>query len=225
MGAKSLFSMFGRSPIYPLQEHMHTVFSCVNLLEDFFKAVIKKDWQTVTVLRQKIADQESTADTLKRKLCLNLPRGLFMAINRADILGLVTTQDKMANKAKDIAGIICGRKMALPEVIHEKFLSFLELVITASKKANKAINELNELLETGFSDKEISIVNTMVTELSLIERYTDAMQIEIRYLIFQIEKDLSPIDVIFLYKILEWIGSIANIAQHVGDKLQVAIVR
>ena len=42
MPTKSIFNLFGRSPIRPLQEHMSTVHACVAKLQPFFAAIIKK---------------------------------------------------------------------------------------------------------------------------------------------------------------------------------------
>ena len=37
--------------------------------------------------------------------------------------------------------------------------------------------------------------------------------------------ELPPVDVIFLYKIIDWIGDLANRAQTVGGRLQILIAR
>ena len=46
---------------------------------------------------------------------MNLPRGLWMSVSRADLLDLVRIQDAMANETKDIAGLSLGRNLAFPE--------------------------------------------------------------------------------------------------------------
>jgi hypothetical protein len=40
-----------------------------------------------------------------------------------------------------------------------------------------------------------------------------------------IESEMNPIDVMFLYKILEWVGGIADQAQRVGARLEVMLSR
>jgi predicted phosphate transport protein (TIGR00153 family) len=134
-------------------------------------------------------------------------------------------QDKIANKAKDIAGTIVGRRMVLPEIIHEDYIRFVTRCVAACKQAKKAINEFDELVETGFSGREIDIVTEMITKLDSIESDTDNLQAEIRYEIFSIEKDMPPVEVIFLYKIIEWTGDVADHAQNVGSRLQLMLAR
>lgn len=51
------------------------------------------------------------------------------------------------------------------------------------------------------------------------------LQIELRQQLMVIEADMNPIDVMFLYKILEWVGGIADQAQRVGARLEVMLSR
>jgi hypothetical protein len=91
--------------------------------------------------------------------------------------------------------------------------------LDATHQAERAIEELDELLETGFRGNEVKIVENMIKELDFIERSTDEMQIEVRQALFKLENTLPPVDVIFLYKVIEWIGSLADHAHTVGGQL------
>ena len=217
--------IFGSSPVSPLQKHMSKVYACASELIPLFNAVINEDWDAVAQHQQLISNLEKEADVLKKALRLNLPKGLFMPISRQDLLEVLLMQDRIANKAKDIAGTIVGRHMILPGIIHEDYIRFVERCVAACKQARKAINELDELVETGFSGREIEIVTDMITKLDDIESDTDNLQAAIRSEIFEIEKDLQPIDVMFLYKIIEATGEVADRSQGVGSRLQLMLAR
>ncbi|MCW8830018.1 MAG: TIGR00153 family protein [Gammaproteobacteria bacterium] len=217
--------IFGSSPVDPMQEHMAKVYACASELVPLFNAVINEDWEAVEKIQQKISRLEEEADVLKKALRLNLPKGLFMPMSRQDLLEVLLTQDKIANKAKDIAGIIVGRRMTLPEVVHEDYIRFVQRCVDACKQAKKAINELDELVETGFGGQEIKIVSAMITKLDEIESDTDHLQSAIRHQIFAIEKDLPPVDVMFLYRIIEATGDVADNSQRVGSRLQLMLAR
>ncbi len=222
----SIFDMFARSPLMPLEKHMDKVHSCVEVLIPFFEAVLKQDWITVEKLQLKISVLEREADQMKKDLRTHLPRGLFLPVPRTDLLEILFTQDRLANKAKDIAGIIIGRKLLIPKEIAEDFMRFLKRSIDASKQARDAINQLDELLETGFrGSNEVKLVEGMITTLDAIEHDTDEMQIIIRKKLFELEKSLPPVDVIFLYKIIEWTGDLADRAQAVGGLLELLLAR
>ena len=53
----------------------------------------------------------------------------------------------------------------------------------------------------------------------------DDMQISLRRKLRQIEASLNPIDVMFLYKIIEWVGELADIAERVGSRLELMLAR
>jgi predicted phosphate transport protein (TIGR00153 family) len=218
-------NMFARSPIRPLEEHMAKVDACVKELGPFFASVLKEDWSKANTLQQTIAHLENDADDMKRELRLHLPKSLFMPVSRSDVLELLHVQDRLANKAKDIAGIVLGRKMIFPESIAAFFMTFLERSIQASEQANKAIHELDELLETGFSGNEIKLVEEMIAILSRIEHDTDDQQIQLRRKMFDLENSLPPIEVMFLYKVIEWTGDLADRAREIGDRLQILLAR
>jgi predicted phosphate transport protein (TIGR00153 family) len=225
MPTTPFLNMFGRSPIRPLEAHMATVHSCVLQLQPFFEAVLKEEWNAVEFHQKEIAKLESEADDMKRDLRLHLPKGLFMPVSRSDLLELLNVQYRLASKAKDIAGIVMGRRMSFPHEIAVGFKTFLDRCIDASNQANTAIHELDELLETGFSGSEVKLVEGMIATLSGIERDTDEKQICLRNIMFRLEETLPAVNIMFFYKIIEWTGDLANRAQDIGDRLQILLAR
>jgi len=184
MARSTISSLFGSSPVKPLQTHMASVQECIAELVPFFEAVIQEDWKKARTQQKKIAKLEGKADTLKRELRMHLPKSLFMPVSRRDLLEVLTMQDKIANKAKDIAGLIIGRKIVLPEALHEAFMEYVGRCIEASAQAQTAINELDELMETGFGGKELSLLESMINKLAAIESETDKIQVKIRSAVF-----------------------------------------
>lgn len=217
--------IFGNSPVKPMQVHMEKVHDCVSLLVPFFEAVIAEDWKKVEKNQQKISVMENEADALKKELRLNLPKGLFMQVSRGDLLEILTIQDSVANKAKDVAGIILGRKMVLPKKIAADYLKFVQRCVDASAQAKVTINELDELVETGFRGTEVKLVQKMIKKLDKIEADTDTLQRKIRAKLFEIENDLPPLEAMFMYKVIEATGDVADQAQRVGSRLQLLLAR
>ena len=118
-----------------------------------------------------------------------------------------------------------GREMSIPATLADAMLSYVQGAIDTSAQAQKAINELDELVETGFSGREIKLVEDLIEELDRLERANDEQQITIRATLFKLESELPPVDVIFLYKIIEWVGDLADRAQKVGGRLQMLVAR
>lgn len=220
-----IYRMFGSSPVHPLQQHMAKVHACVAELVPFFEAIVDRDLERVEAVQENIVSLEHDADVLKKDLRLHLPKGMFLPVSRRDLLDLLTVQDSLANKAKDIAGLMLGRKMTLPESMWPSFIEFVKRSVDASEQAQKAINELDELVETGFRGNEVTLVNKLIKTLNSIENDTDVIQVEIRRMLYAIERDLPPIDVMFIYQIIQWVGDIADLAQRVGSRLQLMLAK
>ncbi|MCW7555838.1 TIGR00153 family protein [Endozoicomonas gorgoniicola] len=225
MPSNLLSSVFGRSPIGPIQQHITKVHECAMELEPFFIAAFDGDWKQAESIQQKIVLLEREADDMKRSVRLSLPNSLFLPVPRTDLLEIVTVQDKVANRAKDIAGIVLGRHMVIPPEIRTAFLDYLKRSIATSAQALRAMDELDELVETGFKGREVNLVEQLIDELDQIESETDEHQVEVRKILFRLEKDLPPVDVIFLYKIIDWVGDLADRASRVGGYLQLLLAR
>ena len=217
--------LFGKSPIRPLQEHMNQVHACVGLLKPLFEAVMADDANEVVQAQAQITQLEHDADDKKKALRHDLPTGLFMPVDRRDLLDVLMMQDNMANQTKDIAGLIVGRQMRLPQTMHTLFPEYVARVIDASAQALNIINELDELVETGFRGIEVERVQDMIAELNKIESETDRIQVELRAILFGLEDDLRPTDVMFTYRLIEGVGQVADYAQRVGSRLQLLLAR
>ncbi|RXJ70508.1 TIGR00153 family protein [Veronia nyctiphanis] len=225
MPVNTIVGLFAKSPIKPLQRHVSRVNDCCSLLVPFFDACEHGDWEKAETLRAEISEIEKDADILKREIRLKLPRGLFMPVDRTDMLDLLTQQDKLANLSKDIAGRVIGRKLQMPSALYPDFVAYVQRCLDAAEQARRVINELDELLETGFKGREVTLVEEMIHQLDTIEDDTDNMQIKLRQKLMTIEDQFNPVDVIFLYKILEWVGAIADQAQRVGSRLELMLSR
>lgn len=220
-----LFNIFGQSPIKPIQKHMREAHAAAKALLPFLDAVYAEDWDTAVNEHKVINKHEHDADKLKRELRLHLPKGFMLPVARTDILELLYAQDAIANKAEDVAGLIFGRRMQIPESLRTGYRDFVERCVDTSKQAEIAINELDELLEAGFCGNEVTIVEKMIQELDAIEAETDRKQRDLRCALFEIEDQLPPIDVMFLYKLFERTGDLADKAQMVGGRLQLLLAR
>lgn len=221
----NLFNMFGPSPIRPIEQHMYKAYQCAKQLMSFFDAVYTEDWDQALEIHNQISALEKEADLIKRDLRLHLPTGLFLPVGRTDILELVSIQDRIANKAQDISGLIMSRRMSIPKSLKETFMPFLSCSLGAAKQACKAINELDQLLETGFRGNEVTIVEEMIVTLDEIEHDSDEKLADMRHRIFELESKLPALDAMFLYKLVQWIGELADYAQTVGGRLQILIAR
>ena len=223
--SNSISNLFGKSPIKPLQEHMQLVVACASQLEPFFEAVLVDDWKGASDIFDKIADDENRADELKKQFRLNMPKSLFMPMSRGDLLGILAQQDNIANATKDICGIVLGREMDIPSVLQSDFIAYVKSAIETCKKALKAIEELDELLETGFTGQEVKFVKKLIRDLDSQEQKVDKRERKLRHRLFKMEAEMPPVHVMFLYNVIDNIGGVADTAEQVGNQLELLLAK
>jgi predicted phosphate transport protein (TIGR00153 family) len=222
--ARNLFgNLFAQSPFSPIQDHIVKAQECAEQLIPFIEASTNNDWELATTIQQTISDLESDADQIKKDIRLHLPKSLWLPVNRSDLLNLITRQDKIANRAKDISGLMLGRKIVIPNAIAAMMLEFSKTAIATSAQAVRAIQEMDELVEAGFRGNVLDLVQGLITELDDLENENDRLQVQVRAELFKIEDELPPIEAMFLYQVIEWIGDLADRAQKVGSLMQLLI--
>ena len=221
----NITSLFGKSPISPLQQHMKKVHSCIKEFGVFAKAANAEDWEKAQAAQISIAQKEHKADKLKKKLRMNLPSTFMMPFSRRDLLDVLLIQDSIANITKDLAGLMMTRRMVFPKEFAEDFINLTGLCIKTSAAALVAINELDELLETAFSSRQRKLVHQMIKKINELEHDTDIAQSEIREKLFALESSLAPVDVMFYYRAIEWLGETADAAQKVGSRFEVMLTK
>ena len=204
---------------------MSLVVKCSSQLEPFFDAAITGEWETASEIFDSISADENLADDLKKQFRLNMPKNLFMPVSRSDLLGILGHQDRIANLAKDVCGIVLGRQMNIPKPLQKDFMGYITSTIEASEQALKAIDELDELLETGFAGQEVKFIKKLIRELDTKEQKVDKKERKLRLNLFKIEDDLPPIHVMFLYNVIDNIGEIADTAESVGNRLELLIAK
>lgn len=218
-----LANIFGSSPVMPLEKHIEVAHKSARRLHALFEAVIAGDWEEAEAVKADIYRLENEADELKNEIRLHLPKSLFMPVPRQDILELVTVQDKIANISRDVANIVVLRKMDIPSALADGFLEFVDRVVDSTRQARKSVRELDELFTTGFRGAEADLVSSMIEQLDAIETETDRQQIGLYTLLIEIEDTLPPVHVMFLYKVIEKIGDIADMAERVGRRLELLL--
>jgi predicted phosphate transport protein (TIGR00153 family) len=221
-----LGNLFGRSPIGPIQEHMSLADKAAQMVPDLLRASAADDWERAAQIHKEIVESEAAADKLKHSVRRNLPNSLFLPVPRSDLLALVGIQDHVANTAKDIAGLIIGRKIRFPASLQDAAIELAKASAATSLQALKAIQELDELLEVGFTGREeIRRVEDMLKAVDELEGISDEMAIHLRAGLFALENNLPPVEVMFLYQIITLIGTVADDAESVGHRLQILLAK
>jgi len=215
-------SLLGRSPIKPMQQHMKAAVECAREAVPFVEAMVAGDRAAMSAVRERIVQLEHQADSIKNEIRGHLPKRLLMAIERRDMLEILDAQDSIADVAQDVAELADIRGMTAPPELADVLLQLVQRVVATCDQAENVINMLDELVETGFGDREVARVEEMIGELGRLESETDVLAEQCQRKLFAIEDRLG-VGVVFWYQLINWIADMADYAERVGNRLRLLI--
>lgn len=214
-----LSKLFRTSPFKPVQEHMRTVFSCICFLPPLIDALYRKDYEQLQDFAGEIISLESEADEIKHEFRLNMPNTLLLPVDREDLLSLISDQDHLADTTEEIAKILLYRDMVVPESLKDLLDELLEATMDISVAAKDMVERLDELLQVGFRGREKDKVSEMIAAVRTSEHNIDSIVYRTRRTLFENEKDLDPVSIMFWYELIGLLGSISDQSENVGDRL------
>ena len=218
-------TLFAKSPFQPLQQHMRAVLECARDVMSLIDAVCGGDRKGVKTLKEQIFQKEGAADEMMHQLRARLPKSLFLPVDRRDLLELLQMQDGIADTAQDIAGMLSHRRMELPQSLHEPVQNFTRRCLDVCEQAGKIIEQVDELVETGFKGREVKRVAGMIDELNQIEDETDTLGLDLTHSLFDQGENMNPVAVIMWYQVIQQIGDLADYAESVGQRLRILLGR
>ena len=207
---RNIMNVFGRSPFVPLQMHMEKVAECIDYIPQVLDAHRRQEIETVQSLAKKISRLEHEADIIKHDIRNNLPRGLFMPVDRVNLLQILNTQDTIANSAENVGVLLTFKQIESFNDFEIKFDNFVSKCLESFRLARDIIDQLDELLETGFGGSEAQTVREIVDMVAFKEHETDVAQGELLRELLAHEDIVSYGDFFLWTKIIRQIANIAD---------------
>jgi predicted phosphate transport protein (TIGR00153 family) len=215
-------NLFGRSPIRPVQAHMKMAAECARGIVGLLDAMAAGDLEEIGRSRASIDDLEHQADELKHEIRMHLPKRLFMAVERRDMLEILDAQDSIADVAQDVAEMADLRGMTTPEALKKPLAALAQAALATSSQSEAVVNELDELIETGFGRHEVARVEDMISQLNRLESEADKRGEEALKAPFSIEEEIG-VGAYYWYEMINWIGRIADHAERAGNRIRLLI--
>ncbi|MDA1028416.1 MAG: TIGR00153 family protein [Bacteroidetes bacterium] len=225
LGTNPLGRLFGPNPFSLLKQHMRLAKDCAEQLPALFGAILEGNSEEIARLQGEIDRLENEADQVHKTVRQHLPRTFMLPVDRRDLLDLLEMQDKIANVTQDIAGLLVERQMQIPSGISEPLMPFVRECVGVVRLTATIMEEMDELLETGFSGPEARKVSEMIDRLNDAEQESDNTGAAVSRALFAHEDQINPVSVIFWYRLLEWIGDTADYAEAVGNRLRLMIAQ
>ena len=219
----NIASIFAKSPFEPLREHMDKVVESVVPLNDFFEALFQEDYSKVEKIQQQVIQAEKEADSIKNEVRNNLPRNIFMPINRRDLLEMLDMQDSIADVAQDIVILLNIRRMNLTKELGQDVIHFVKKSQDVCYLARGLTQEFGDVIESGFGRHEIKKLLEMIDNVSIAETEADNLEDALVRRLYEVEEKMNSVDAVFWYKIFELIGDIADFSKKTGNRLRLMI--
>jgi len=216
-------NLFTRSPFTPLQTHMEKVAQCVEKLQELYEVFSKNEQDKVKTIVEEISEMEHSADITKNDIRNNLPRGLFLAINRANLLEILSLQDTIADKAEDIGVLMTLKKLEPIDNLMDDLKLFLQKNIEAVQQVNSIIRELDELLQSTFGGTEAKRVRQIINDVAYIEHEADLMQHEILKKLYNMDDRLTYSSFSLWMNIIRTIAALGDTSEKLANRISMLL--
>jgi len=219
----SLASLLGRTPFEPLQKHMEKVCSCAEEVPALFSLLFADDLEGLAAQRQLVVGLESEADLIKNELRNQLPRKLFMSVDRRDLLEILDLQDSIADISEDIADLLVGRSWDIPDELQVALLALVRRAVDAAAAARDVVRNVDKLVQGGLRSPDTAVLFSHIDAVLILEEESDELQMVATQVLFSYEDRMSPVSVILLFRLIDWIGDLADYPKKVCNRLRLLV--
>ena len=220
---RSIIKVFGRSPFVPLQMHMEKVAECVDEIPKIIDAYRHKKRDKVKSLSQKISRLEHAADLIKHDIRNNLPRGIFMPVDRANLLRILSVQDSIANRAENIAVLLTFKQASTFDGFEAIFDDLVTKSLESFALTRSIIGQLDELLETGFGGVQAQTVRELIDNVAHKEHETDVVQRELLRDMLAHEHSISYGDFFLWTSIIRQVARLADRCEELATSVRMTL--
>lgn len=220
---RTFHQLFARSPFEPLARHGERVYEVLQLLRPITDAFLAEDWDRVRELHKKISRAEHEADEVKQEIRDNLPKSLFLPVDRGDLLRFLREQDGIADAVEDVAVLMNMRRTVLPGPVGEAVSGLVDQILATGDTWLELSQSLPGLQEASFTGPEVDRVLEMAQQLNDLEYGADKKQASLGRIAVENEEELGAIGFFFLMRIANALGRTANKAENTADLLRMML--
>ena len=212
------FNMFMTSPFEGLQEHAEKVKECSWAFQQAIECYFSPKCKTFEEFRDEVAQLESEADAIKRRIRGHIPKRTMTPVSTFLIFRYLKQQDSVLDAVEDTLDWISYRsETRIPAELEKDFALLVNAVIDPIENLVSMVAEAREYFKN-YSEKQRVVVKNIIHTLHQQEREVDKFEDIIKSKVFNMEMD--AVSIMYLVRLAEIIGSIADHAQNAGDMMR-----
>jgi len=213
--------LFGKSPFAPLQSHMKKVSLCVEKLTKIFDSL--EENEKLQRLVTDLSQLEHEADLTKNDIRNQLPKSIFMPIDRSHFLEILALQDSIADVSEDIGLTLSLRPLVNYELFAKDLQAFVKKCIEVFWDTKRIIEEIDELLESSFGGIEAEKVKTMVEETAYKEHKAQKEKLKLLKKLYNEGESLSSAAFYHWLRVIEEIGILAQVSEKLANRIRMVL--
>ena len=217
--------LFGKSPFKPVKKHMKIANQCVEKMPDALQAFFEKDKSKLKEIKHEITQLESDADKIFEELQNRLPKTMFLPVDRRDLLDVLEMQEAIADRTQDIIGLMLELSMDVPSEMRQPMVLLVERCKAATDGATEIVASFENLVETGFKGPHVEKTQKLIADVVSIETDADSIGTDITHALFEHGKDMHPVPLVFLYKLIGWIDDLADYSEQLAIRSRLLLAR
>ena len=217
------FNMFMTSPFEGLQEHAEKVKECSWAFQQAIECYFSPKCKTFEEFRDEVAQLESEADAIKRRIRGHIPKRTMTPVSTFLIFRYLKQQDSVLDAVEDTLDWISYRsETKIPTELEKDFALLVNAVIHPIENLALMVAEARKYFKS-YSEKQRVVVKNIIHTLHQQEREVDKFEDIIKRKVFNMEID--AVTIIYLVRLTEIIGSIADHAQNAGDMMSAMLYK
>ncbi len=202
-----------------LREYSGRVRQSVELIESLVEALLAEDYAKIQALHTQMCRLRGEADRSKLSLYRQIKGMSFHVAGGEAFSQYMACQDRVADSLQGLADLLASRQSPFPPELRDDFRALIAAVVNVSRRTmNLAEGVLSEA-ETGCADaetqKSLDAIREAIGEKGQTRQSETAF---VRHL-YNLEKQLDPVTVMFLDKCRATLHEVADNAEHAADYL------
>ncbi len=220
---RSIATIFGKPPFASFQHHMDKVSACVDLGREILEAFYEGQHEKFEGLLKQISKLEHEADLAKISIRSQLPKNIFLPVDRSSMLELLSLQDSIANTIENLAVVISLRPLRPVPSYIEKLRPFAAKNFEAFQGAKEIVLELSTLAQSSFGGAEAYKVKKLIDQVAYLEHEADLLQRDLLKVLFSYEEEISTRDFYIWIQLIKQVGSLADISDKLAHKILITL--
>lgn len=218
---RSIFmSLFYKSPFENLKRHADKVSECARMFSKAVACHLDGKCQDFDNLTDEVARLESEADAIKRNIRGHMPKGILMPMDKFQFFMYLREQDKVVDAVEEALYWLSYRPEGIKDEIGDDLSFLVEKVVPTIEKLSPLVDIASRFFKARYKEERTEI-KSLIRDIRQQEHEADHLERELIHKIFTTVKD--PMEVFFLIRLVETIGSIADHAQNASDMMRAMI--